>query len=241
MEPRDRIIVALDVSELEKAKELVETLAPYVDCFKIGLELLTAVGGPQAVQFVHGLGGKVFYDGKFCDIPNTVGKASKAAAGLGVRMFNVHANCGIDAMHEAVQNRGNSLVLAVTVLTSLDEDNCHLTYGDPVKAKVLQFAREAKLAGVNGIICSPKELTTLANRIELARDLILVTPGVRPEWAAPNDQKRVMTPREAIQSGADMLVIGRPITNPPAEVGTPVDAVKRIIDEIVAAAKTMGQ
>lgn len=234
MELRDRIIVALDVSELEKAKELIETLAPYVGCFKVGLELLTAAGAPQAVKFVRSCGGDVFFDGKFCDIPNTVGKASKAAAELGVRMFNVHASCGVEAMWTAVKSRGPAEVLAVTVLTSLDEDNCHLIFGDPVKAKVLQFARDAKLAGVDGIICSPKEVGFLNKQEELV-GLKKVTPGVRPEWAAVGDQKRVMTPGEAIKAGADMLVIGRPITNPPAEVGTPVDAVRRIHEEILHA------
>ncbi|MDD2758578.1 MAG: orotidine-5'-phosphate decarboxylase [Patescibacteria group bacterium] len=202
MKPRDRIIVALDVDNLGRAKELIESLAPHVGCFKVGLELITAVGGPQIVQFVHGLGGKVFYDGKFCDIPNTVGKAAKAAANLGVKMFNVHANCGIDAMQEAVMNKGRSHVLAVTVLTSLDEDSCHLIYGAPSKAKVMQFAREATLAGMDGIICSPQELTMLAKRPEFGPGFLFVTPGVRPEWASANDQKRVMTPGEAIKAGA---------------------------------------
>lgn len=236
MDPKERIIVALDVSDLDKAETLVESLAPYVNCFKIGLQLMTAVGTPKAVEFVHGLGGKVFLDGKFCDIPNTVGGAAKAAAKLGVKMFNVHASCGVEAMRNAVENRQSSLVLAVTILTSLDEDNCHLIFGDPVKAKVLQFARDAKFAGCDGIISSPKELDFLGKQIGFGNMFMKVTPGVRPEWAAVGDQKRVMTPGEAIKAGADMLVIGRPITNPPKEVGTPVDAVKRILDEIAAIA-----
>jgi orotidine-5'-phosphate decarboxylase len=231
----EQIIVALDVRDLDSAKSLVEQLAPHVGCFKIGLELITSVGGPQAVDFIHGLGGEVFYDGKFDDIPNTVGAASKAVAGLNVKMFNVHASAGVDAMTAAVANKGQSLVLAVTVLTSLEENNAHLIFGAPSKAKVLQLARDAKIAGCDGIICSPQELELLSKQKELD-DLMRITPGVRSEWANVGDQKRIMTPAEAKKAGATAMVIGRPITKPPAEIGTPLDAVKRIIDEIAEAA-----
>lgn len=231
MKAKDRIIVALDVDSLDKAKALVESLAPHVGCFKVGLELLTAVGAPKVVEFVHSLGGQVFYDGKFDDIPNTIGGAVKAVAGMNVRMLNVHASAGIEAMMTAVANQGQSLVLAVTVLTSLEENNAHLIFGGPSKAKVLQFARDAKIAGCNGIICSPQEIGLLGKQEEL-RGLLKVTPGVRPEWAAAGDQKRIMTPTEAIKAGADYLVIGRPITKPPAEIGTPINAAKKITREI---------
>ncbi|HLD61778.1 MAG TPA: orotidine-5'-phosphate decarboxylase [Patescibacteria group bacterium] len=231
MKAEDKIIVALDVDDLEKAKSLIEALAPYVGCFKIGLELISSVGGPQAVRFVHGLEGEVFYDGKFKDIPNTIGRASRAVSALGVKMFNVHASAGIEAMRAAVDNKGISLVLAVTVLTSLEENNAHLIFGAPSKAKVLQFARDAKIAGCDGIICSPQELEFLGNYPEL-RGLLKVVPGIRPKWSVTGDQKRIMTPSDAIKAGADYLVIGRPITNPPKEVGSSVEAVKRIIEEI---------
>jgi len=231
MKAEDKIIVALDVDDLEKAKCLIEALAPYVGCFKIGLELISSVGGPQAVRFVHGLEGEVFYDGKFKDIPNTIGRASRAVSALGVKMFNVHASAGIEAMRAAVDNKGISLVLAVTVLTSLEENNAHLIFGAPSKAKVLQFARDARIAGCDGIICSPQELEFLGNYPEL-KGLLKVVPGIRPKWSVAGDQKRITTPSDAIKAGADYLVIGRPITDPPKEVGTPVDAVKRIIEEI---------
>ena len=231
MKAKDRIIVALDVDSLDKAKSLVESLAPYVGCFKIGLELLTAVGAPKVVEFIYSFGGQVFYDGKFDDIPNTVGGAAKAIAGLNVKMFNVHASAGVEAMMSAVANKGQSLVLAVTVLTSLEENNAHLIFGGPNKAKVLQFARDAKLAGCDGIICSSQELELLGMQKELD-GLLKVTPGVRPKWAAADDQKRIMTPAEAIKAGATALVIGRPITKPPAEIGTPVEAAKKIAEEI---------
>jgi len=215
MDAKDRIIIALDVSSLEKAEALVKELAPLVGCFKVGLQLLTSVGTPKVVEFVHNLGGKVFLDGKFDDIPNTVGEASVAAVKLGVSMFNVHASAGIEAMMAAVKaSRYNSQVgyhcrvIAVTVLTSLEENNAHLIFGAPSKAKVLQFARDAQIAGVDDIICSPQELELLGKQKELA-GLGKITPGVRPIWASVGDQKRVMTPGEAILAGAKALVIGR--------------------------------
>ncbi|MFA6295067.1 MAG: orotidine-5'-phosphate decarboxylase [Candidatus Paceibacterota bacterium] len=229
-----RIIVALDVSTLDEAKALIETLASHVGCFKVGLQLITSVGTPQVVEFIHKLGGKVFLDGKFNDIPNTIGEAATAASKLGVAMFNVHASSGIEAMIAAVKNKGNSQVLAVTVLTSLEENNINLIFGSPSKAKVLQFARDAKLAGVDGIICSPQEIELLGKQKEL-EGLSKVVPGVRPSWAAVGDQKRIMTPGDAIAAGATKLVIGRPITKPPTEIGNSVDAVKRIAEEIAAA------
>jgi len=228
---KQKLIVALDVNSLDEAGPLVRSLAPYVNCFKVGLELLTAVGAPKVVEFVYSLGSQVFYDGKFDDIPNTVGSAAREVAGLNVKMFNVHASAGVEAMMAAVANKGLSLVLAVTVLTSLDENNAHLIFGGPSKAKVLQFARDAKVAGCDGIICSPQELEFLGKQEELG-SLLKVTPSVRPKWAATGDQKRIMTPAEAVRAGANVLVIGRPITKPPAEIGTPVDAVKRILKEI---------
>lgn len=234
MEIKDRIIVALDVSSLKQAGQLIAELAPYVGCFKIGLELLTAEGGPNVVHFVHEHGGQIFYDGKFCDIPNTVGNAARAVAGLGVKMFNVHASAGQKAIEAAVANRGASLLFGVSVLTSIGKmedgtDECLSIFGDVVSAKVKQFARMLANAGADGIICSPKELEVLEDFA-----LLKITPGVRPKWAAAGDQKRIMTPSEAIKAGATALVIGRPITKPPAEIGTRADAAKKIAEEIAA-------
>ncbi len=192
------------------------------------------MGAPRVVGFLHELAAMVFLDGKFDDIPNTVGEAAQAASALGVEMFNVHASAGIEAMMAAVEHKGSAKVLAVTVLTSLEENNAHLIFGGPSKAKVLQLARDAKIAGVDGIICSPQELELLGKQKELA-GLMKITPGVRPEWAAAGDQKRVMTPGDAILAGADALVIGRPLTKPPKEVGSPADAAKRIAEEITEA------
>lgn len=243
MEAKDRIIVALDVDSMEKAWELVGPLYDYVGYFKVGLQLLTSEGAPKVVKGIKERGGKVFYDGKFKDIPNTVAGASQAVAMMGVDMFNVHASGGIEMMREAKNSaityskpNNKSLVLAVTVLTSLSEEEAHLSYGAPSKAKVIEFARWAKIAGIDGLICSPKELDVLKSCKELD-GLLRVTPGVRPEWAAKGDQKRVMTPADAIKAGADYLVIGRPIRTPPKEIGTPVDAAKKIAEEIAQAMK----
>lgn len=233
MEAKDRIIVALDVDSLAKAKPLVESLAPYVSCFKVGLELLTAVGAPTVVDFVHTLGGKVFYDGKFDDIPNTVGKASKVVAGFGVKMFNVHASAGKRSIEAAVANRGNSLVLGVTVLTSIDGEECESIFGARPDIKVLQFSQMLLEAGADGIICSPQELEFLGTQTGLG-GLLKMIPGIRPLWAAANDQKRIMTPAEAIEAGATAAIIGRPITNPPEEIGSPVDAIMKIEEEIAS-------
>jgi len=247
MEAKDRIIVALDVDSLDKALELVEQLKDYVGLFKVGLELLTKEGTLKVTEAIHDkmltkTSTSIFYDGKFLDIPNTVAGASKAVSRLpGVGMFNVHASGGVEMMRAAVEVAQNlpPKVLAVTVLTSLSEDDAHLIYGQPSKAKVMEFARWAKIAGVDGLICSPKELEVLGKCKELA-GLLRVTPGVRPKWAVKGDQKRVMTPADAIKAGADYLVIGRPIRKPPAEIGSPVDAAKKIAEEIAEALEEKG-
>lgn len=246
-EAKERIILALGVGSLQEAEPLLKEVAQYVGFLKVGLRIITAVGAPQVVKFVRDFGCGVLFDGKFDDIPNTVGAASKEVSALGVNMFNVHASAGIEAMAAAVANKGNALALAVTVLTSLEENNAHLTFGAPSKVKVLQFARDAKIAGMDGIICSPQELQLLRKQPELT-EMIMVTPGIRPTWAAKGDQKRVTTPAEAIKAGADYLVIGRPIRKPPEIIevdtekkhmkvpGSPLEAAKLIAEEIAGAA-----
>jgi len=228
---KDRIIVALDTPSLEATIPFVRQLSPYVACFKIGLELMTSAGAPVAVRQIHELGGSLFFDGKFNDIPNTIAGASRAVAALKVKMFDVHASSGVQGMRAAVQNKGKSQVIAVTVLTSFEEDSCRHIFGAGSQEKVLQFARDAKEAGVDGIVCSPQELKWLGEDPSL-NGLIRITPGIRPVWAGKGDQKRVLTPKEAIALGATHLVIGRPITEPPPEVGSPVDAVRKIWEEI---------
>jgi|GEM_PF-7493 len=228
---KDRIIVALDVDSLDKAEALVRELSPHVGYFKIGLELITLGLADEVIKLVHSFGAKVFYDGKFPDIPTTVGRAARAVASKGVAMFNVHASADTASMAAAAKNKGSSTALAVTVLTSMDNKRCRHNFGASVNRKVVQFAHDALDAGMDGVICSSKELVLLGKYKELD-GLIRVTPGVRPLWAPSNDQKRAMTPDEAIMSGATILVVGRPITDPPKDIGTSVDAAKLILKEV---------
>ena len=247
MEPKDRIIVALDVNGIDELRRAVTALAPHVGLFKIGLEAIMAFGVAKALNIVHcyspeGSKPRVFLDGKFADIPNTVGAAAKAAMALSgsvlppkmptaeIGFIDVHASSGPDAVRAACANKGGAKVLAVTVLTSLGDDVCQRIFGRVAKDAVVDLATEAVLSGADGVICSPKELPLLSDLTCLK-----VTPGVRPAWAAAGDQKRVMTPVEAIRGGADYLVIGRPIVQAKEYGLTQVDAAKRIADEIAAA------
>ncbi len=220
-EIKERIIVALDTDNLKTAESLVKQLSPYISYFKIGSALATAVGAPKAVRMVHKPGGKVFYDGKFNDIPNTLARAAKVISGLGVSMFDMHASSGPEAVRAAVKNKGKSKVLGVTVLTSMREE------GD----RVLKFTEILRKERVDGIICSPWEAKLIRQYKKFDR-LLIVTPGIRPKWAPARDQKRFMTPSEAIKAGADYLVIGRPITSPPTSVGTPLKAIRLIYKEL---------
>ncbi len=247
VEAKDRIIVALDVDSLDRALKLVDQLKDHVGLFKVGLELLTKEGALEVTEAIHKkmltkTSKSIFYDGKFLDIPNTVAGASKAVCMLkGVGMFNVHASGGIEMMRVAAKIAKvlPPKILAVTVLTSLSEEEAYLSYGAPSKAKVIEFARWAKIAGVDGLICSAQELEVLGKCKEF-NDLLKVTPGIRPKWAQKGDQKRVMTPAEAIEAGADYLVIGRPIRKPPKEIGGPIDAAKKIAEEISQAMEEKG-
>ena len=239
--PQARIIVPLDVREADEAKRAVADLASVVGGFKVGYELGYNLGWKQAADLVVGLGGRVFLDPKLDDIPNTVRQGTKALTRLNPWMVNVHASAGVEAMKGAAEVKGSALLLAVTVLTSMSDQECRRIFGASAEEKVLQFALDAAEAGVDGLVCSPKELDLLAQETKLDR-LLRVTPGVRPEWATTDDQRRVMTPADAVQAGSDYLVIGRPILKPPREVGSPVEAAKRIADEIDAvSSKTFTQ
>jgi orotidine-5'-phosphate decarboxylase len=240
-EARERIIVPLDVSTEKEAIELVLSLREHVGIFKIGLELLNSVG-IDVVRKVVDLSGGVFFDGKFMDIPNTVAGASRAVARLGVRMLNVHAMGGVEMMRasaeasrEEAQRHGITppILLGVTVLTSIDQASLRdeLKVPGSVEDHVVHLATMAAEAGLEGVIASPHEIEAISKKV--SGNLLVVTPGVRPAWAAATqDQKRVMTPGEAILKGASHVVIGRPITRPPAEIGSPVEATKLVIEEI---------
>ena len=267
MQPCERIILPLDVSDINLAADLVNQLSPYVGIFKVGLEMIYSTMADLILfdflktrshllnvrQLANTIGDKTFLDVKLSDIPNTVDRASKAIVRLKPKMFNVHASSGRVAMTEAAKHKGNSKLLAVTVLTSLSygdvlelwyprDEPYEIPTPDPdnignagkMRKIVLQMTWAAYEAGADGVVCSPQELAELSTH-EGFRNLMKVTPGIRPSWASANDQKRVMTPTEAIKAGATALVIGRPITNPPKEIGTPADAAKRIFDEIAGA------
>lgn len=216
---RSRIILALDVDTIKKAVDLMETLKGHIGMVKVGLELISAQVAAEVCEEADRRGLSVFWDGKPDDVPRTVGRAvAKAAGHLGVKFVNVHANSGIEGMMAAVANKDDTEILAVTALTSFDTENVELEFGHSRNAQVLQYARNAVYAGCDGIICSPKELAFL-NRysqrklfpeVQLAR-LKKVIPGTRSPGADAQDQKNVETQENAIQNGADWLVIGSEI------------------------------
>jgi orotidine-5'-phosphate decarboxylase len=213
--PENPLILALDVSELQEAEELAERLAPHVGLLKVGLELFSAIG-PDAVRAVSPHG-PVFVDTKLHDIPNTVERASASIAKLGVRMFNVHTLGGEAMMRAAVEgaHRGADavgvampLVLGVTVLSSLAGEDL---------ASPASLAFEAKAAGLDGVVVSGADVRDV--RDACGEDFVLVVPGIRPRGGNGHDQIRVLTPEEAIERGADYLIVGRPITDASDPVG----------------------
>lgn len=208
------VFVALDTPELGRALDIAKAVKPYVGGLKVGLEFITALG-PDAVAEIVEVGLPVFADVKFHDIPNTVKGASQAIASLGVAMFNVHASGGLAMMHAArdaaAQSDARPKVLGVTVLTSLEDGDLEMVGQQwPATDQVTRLATLAKVAGLDGVVCSAHE--TAAVRAACGPDFLLVIPGIRPAGAALADQRRVMTPRQAMAAGADILVIGRPIT-----------------------------
>lgn len=231
MNVKDRIIVALDYPALEATSDVVETLGDKVGAFKVGTELAAKPGWPAAIGFVRSRGGQVFADAKLHDIPATMGKTADVVTEAGPLFVTLHASAGVEAMRMVVKNRKASKVLGVTVLTSLTEEDSMEIYGAKPAAKVLQLGRMAVESGLDGLICSPQELEILASDPDTAK-LLKVTPGIRPSWTATDDQKRIATPRQAIEAGATHLVIGRPITNPPETIGSRTDAVEAIIQEL---------
>ncbi|MCJ7663553.1 MAG: orotidine-5'-phosphate decarboxylase [Desulfobacterales bacterium] len=232
------IIFALDVGNWAEAERFVDELREYVWGFKIGKELFTWMG-PKVVEMVQERGGKVFLDLKYHDIPSTVAKAAAMATRLRVSMFNLHALGGVEMMraaveasHEAAQKEGlpAPMILGVTVLTSLQtRDLRAVGITLPVEEEVVQLASLAQQAGLDGVVASPLEIKPL--REACGADMVIVTPGVRPDKSRRNDQIRVMTPHDAVKAGADYLVIGRPIR----EAADPLKAAQEILQEIRSA------
>lgn len=234
---KDKIFVAIDVDNIDEAKRLMDSLVGLVTHVKVGLQLGTSSSWLETITAAHERGFKIFCDTKFKDIPNTMEQAAHMLAAHGPDFFTVMADntqAALQAVRKGVDKstaRIKPKIIGVSVLTSLTPEECQQIYGSDVQTKVRQFAANAKQAGLDALVCSPEELELLRSDQTL-KNIMLITPGVRPSWAEANDQNRVATPAEAIKRGADMLVIGRPITQPPAEIGSPAEAIKRIIAEI---------
>lgn len=235
-DPAARIIIALDVENRDQALALVRTL-PATRVFKVGLELFTAEG-PRLLQDVQALGKDVFLDLKLHDIPNTVAEAARIGVRLGARMMTIHASGGEEMMARAAEVAGTEaekrgvtkpLLLGVTILTSLkNEILASIGMVADTGAQVLRLAALARKAGLDGVVCSAQEIEIV--RRETGAGFLIVTPGIRPAWAAAQDQKRIMTPAEAIAKGADYLVVGRPVT----QAASPREAFQKIVDELAA-------
>jgi orotidine-5'-phosphate decarboxylase len=238
VEARNKIIFALDVHGLEDIDRWADTLTGKVGMFKVGKELFTSCG-PAAVKAVQRHGGRVFLDLKYHDIPNTVASAMLEAARLGVQLANLHALGGaemmetaVSAVHKEFNDAERPRLLAVTILTSSTMETLRqVGIEHSVQDMVVRLARLAKASGMDGVVASPLEIGLI--REACGPDFLIVTPGVRPVFAAADDQKRIMTPAEAVSSGADYLVIGRPI----AKAADPVLAAECIAAEIADGAR----
>ena len=233
---RERLVLALDVDDFSSAENLVGLLKDYVGVFKVGSQLFTSEG-TKIIDMITKAKARVFLDLKFHDIPNTVKGAAESATKLGVYMFNVHASGGYEMMKAAADAAIETsiklgikkpLILGVTVLTSINQEILEKEVGvnKAVKEHVVHLAKLAKSAGLDGVVASPHEIKDI--RDACGKNFIILTPGIRPVGQELNDQKRIMTPKQALEQGADFIVIGRPIRN--AE--NPVEAAKNIIKEM---------
>jgi orotidine-5'-phosphate decarboxylase len=229
---KNKIVVALDVSTFHEAQKLIDELTGYVGVFKVGKQLFTRLG-PQIVDYIKKQGGQVFLDLKFHDIPNTVRGACHAAADLGVDLLTIHTMGGFEMMRAARQGvidsgNMNTKVLGVTVLTSINQDVLRddLNLKVPLGEQVIHLAKLAEMAGIHGVVASPKEITLIREHTQ--KDFLIVTPGIRPTWYQKDDQKRTMTPKEAVDAGADYIVIGRPITKAHEPKQAAIDVAKDI-------------
>ncbi len=234
----NKIIAALDVATQEAALKLVEQLAGQAGMFKVGMELFYACGG-SIVQEICSRGGQVFLDLKLHDIPNTVAKAAAVIARLGAKIINVHAAGGLEMMQKAAEAARESAaearlplprIIAVTVLTSISQEifQQEVGFDGIILDKVVNWAKLAQKAGLDGVVSSPWEIEAI--RQACGQDFLIVTPGVRPSGAALGDQKRVMTPEEAVSKGASYVVIGRPIT----QAADPAEAARKIAAALAA-------
>jgi len=236
---KERLVLALDVDDFKKAEELVGKLSDYVGVFKIGSQLFTAEGA-KVVNMVNERGGKVFLDLKFHDIPNTVARAVEVVTKLGVYIFTIHTSGGYKMMKAAAEATvktslalgiSKPLVLGVTLLTSINQEILEKEIGikKRLKEQVVNLAKLAQAASLDGVVASPQEIKEI--RAACGNNFIILTPGIRPTGKSldnQDDQKRIMTPGEALKLGADFLVIGRPIRNATNQV----EAAKKILREM---------
>lgn len=233
---RKKLVLALDVEDIEEAKKLVDELSPYIGTFKVGLQLFCGYG-LEIVNYIKEKNADFFLDVKLHDIPNTVEKASYNVIKNGANFFNVHATGGIEMMKAAKKGAMEAsikfgakkpLVLAVTVLTSINQETLknELSNEKSIEDFVIQLAKNAKSAGLDGVVASAKELRAIKR--ELGDDFIVLTPGIRPSWSAVNDQQRITTPSDAFNDGADFIVLGRAVT----KAQDRIEAMKKIYDEI---------
>jgi len=237
VEAKERIILALDVSSENEAVGLVRELHDFVGAFKVGLELFNSTG-PEIFDTLKAAGAeRIFYDGKFHDIPNTVAKAARAVVHMGVWMFNMHTSGGTAMMRAAVDAATDEaeklgvempLIIGVTVLTSISEEVLHheLSVSGLMENQVTHLAQLAQGSGLSGVVASPHEIDHIKSAC--GPEFLVVTPGVRPAWASKDDQKRIMTPGEALASGSDFMVIGRAITGADDRIA----AAQKIVDEL---------
>jgi len=224
------LVVALDYASLDDALTMAALLNPQQCRVKVGKELYTRCG-PLVLEKLHAMGFEVFLDLKFHDIPNTTANAVAVAADLGVWMVNVHASGGQRMMAACAEKlshfKQRPLLIGVTVLTSMQQDDlAGIGLDIEPKRQVQRLAGLSQQSGLDGVVCSSHEVTQLKS--SLGKDFCLVTPGIRPTFAARGDQRRIMTPREALTAGSDYLVIGRPIT----QADIPLDALAKIMDEL---------
>lgn len=247
--PSDRVIVALDNMPWDEASDILADVGPHVGMGKANA-IAQIDGWRHAVQSIGAYDLQTMADPKFHDIPETVGLEVEAVTSVGARFITVHASSGQKALEYAVAGRNRAFdkqksgafyddliggILGITVLTSHDEAECISIYGDNPERKVVEFARIALASGIDGIVCSGKELRAIRGISELD-GLVTVVPGITPTWAKKaGDQKRVVTPSEAVQEGADFIVVGRAITQPPGGISR-LEAAQRIEQELKEAA-----
>lgn len=232
-----KLIFACDVSDTRTGDELITKIAPEIDMVKIGLEAMTSpaqYGGTVAdalfTRSKEMCGKDVMWDIKLLDVANTMKGAARNIVKMGAKLFTIHATASDEALAAVAEAAGlNALALAVTVLTDLDEPQCISRFGDAPAATVLRFARNAHRCGINGFVCSPHEARLIRDALP---DAYIVTPGIRPLWSVtPDEQKRVTTPTQAQEAGADAIVVGRPISKPPVAI-LPHQAARLIRDEL---------